>query len=317
MTDNRQRRIIYGCMGLGGGWTRDPVTREDEMQANAAIEAALENGIDTFDHADIYGYGKSEIVFGNVLKSKPGLREKIIIQSKAGICLKTGPNNSNTYNFSREYLEKQITTSLKNLNVDYLDIFLLHRPDPLMDPEEIADTFRYLKNRGFVRSFGVSNMSVMQIEVLQKFCDEPIVANQIQFGLGHTLLIEDGVFVNMKINSSGFGIEGMLSYAQINDLEIQAWRPLDKGFFAKAESLSDDKVVIATKKLVKILAEKYNMDSTAILLAWVLKLPCQIAPIIGTTDPIHIKNAVDSLKINLSRDEWYNLWLTANSLTLP
>jgi len=310
-------KIIYGCMGLGGGWTRDPIGPEEERQANLAIDTALAHGINTFDHADIYGFGKSEIVFGKVLKSRLGLRDTIRIQSKAGICLKTGPNNSNTFNFSREHLEKQVETSLKSLQTDYLDVFLLHRPDPLMDPEEVAETFFYLKNRGLVRSFGVSNMSVMQIQSLQKFWEDPLVANQIQFGLAHTLLLEDGVFVNMKRDTTWSGMGGMLPYAQSNGMELQAWRPLDKGLFMKDAAPGDAPEVLATKALVQAMAEKYETEVTSLLLAWVLKLPCRISAVIGSTQPHRIISAASAMKVNISREDWYKLWLTANNLTLP
>ncbi|MEI6574944.1 MAG: aldo/keto reductase [Bacteroidota bacterium] len=317
MEVNAQKSLIYGCMGLGGGWSRDPITSDDERVAQLAVDAALENGITTFDHADIYAFGKSETVFGTVLKSNPGLREKIRIQSKAGIRLKTGPDNSNTYDFSRPYLEKQISGSLKRLNTEYLDLFLLHRPDPLMNPEELAEIFLFLKQRGWVKSFGVSNMSVRQIQVLNNYCGEEMVANQLQFGLAHTLILEEGVFVNNKRIPTGMDMGGMLPYAQAHRMEIQAWRPLDRGKYVQAEEPSDDKACRDTKLLVQSLAHKYNTDASAVLLAWVLKLPCRISAIIGTTKPARIKSAADSLKIELSREDWYDLWLTANHLVLP
>lgn len=311
-----KKELIYGCMGLGGGWNNNSLGSDDFKQAENAIEAALEAGITYFDHADIYTIGKAELVFGQLLKAKPFLREKIILQSKAGIRYHEGLMNSSIYDLSKKYLLQQVDNILKRLQTDYLDVFMLHRPDPLMNPEEIADTFRNLKNSGKVKQFGVSNMTLHQIEFIQQQCDEPLVANQIQLSLGHSLLIDSGILAN-RVNIPDFnGVEGLLEYTQSNNLAIQAYSPLMGGRFSGNDNLAskEDKKTI---DLVNQMAEKYNTTASSILLAWVMKIPGNIQPIIGTTNPQRIAECKDALTIDLSRLDWYNLWITARGEKIP
>lgn len=311
-----KKQLIYGCMGLGGGWNDKPLTSNDYKIAELAIETALEIDITNFDHADIYTIGKAELVFGQVLKAKPTLRDKITLQSKAGICYHKGLMNSSIYNLSKTYLLQQVDNILKRLQTDYLDVFMLHRPDPLMNPEEIANAFRILKKAGKVKQFGVSNMSKHQIDFIQKYCDEPLVANQIELSLKHSLLIDSGILVN-RVNTQDFnGVEGLLEYSQINNLVIQAYSPLMGGRFSGNNGIAakEDKKII---DLVNQLAEKYNTTANAILLAWVMKIPGNIQPIIGTTNPQRITDCKDATTIELSRLDWYNLWITARGEKIP
>jgi predicted oxidoreductase len=311
-----QKQLIYGCMGLGGNWTKDPIGTDDIKLAEKAIEKALEIGIRIFDHADIYTIGKAESVFGKILHKNSSLRQKIILQSKSGICLHSSANNSNYYNLSKAYLLKQVDAILKRLQTDYLDRFLLHRPDPLMDPEEIAATFKILQQSGKVREFGVSNMSVFQIKSIQHYWDEPLIANQIQLSLGHSLIVDSGVLVN-TINSMNFnGVEGLLEYARSHQMIIQAYSALDGGRFTGNIEMakSDDKKTI---QLLQQMAEKYNTSNLAIALAWLFKLPAAIQPIIGTTNVGRIGACKDATEINLSREDWYNLWITARGEKIP
>jgi predicted oxidoreductase len=312
-----KKRVIYGCMGFGGGWNTNPISKEDEKIAFEAIETALECGIDTFDHADIYANGKAEQVFGTILKQKPELREKIKIQTKAGIVLHGGINGSNIFNSSPEYLENQIRQSLKNLHTDYLDTFLLHRPDPLTDVREIAELFGFLRQEGIVREFGVSNMSICRFKSLQNYCDFSLTANQLQFSLHHSLLIDDGFFINKNADRQMNLIGGMLENSEFYDFEIQAWSPLAKGLYTNSESQPENKEVIETKTLLQNLAKKYNTDVTSIMLAWIFKLPYRISPVIGTVNPQRIRACADSLNINLEHEDWYNLYLTAKGIKLP
>jgi len=320
MADNTKdilkKEIIYGCMGLGGDWNTNPLTTTDILTAERAIETAIESEITIFDHADIYKLGKAEILFGKILHNKPSLRDQITIQSKAGICYHIGVKKSNIYDLSKAYLLQQVDTILQRLHTDYLDIFLLHRPDPLLNPEEIGDTFSVLKKAGKVKHFGVSNMSLHQIKLIQKYCDEPLVSNQIQLSLGHSLVLDSGVLVN-RINKTDFnGVEGLLEYAQVHDLAIQAYGSLDGGrFIRKLSSTSDeDKETI---HLVSQLAEKYKTTGASIVLAWLLKLPGTIQPIIGTSNIERIKACKDAVKIELSRVDWYNLWIMARGQRIP
>jgi predicted oxidoreductase len=311
----KNKKLIYGCMGLGGHWNNDPITKNDEKKAHDAVYTALEVGIDTFDHADIYMLGKAETVFGTLLKADSGLRQKIKIQSKAAIQLGVGPRGSNTYNFSKDYLLKQVGIILQRLQTEYLDTFILHRPDPLCDPAEIAETFRILQDRGWVKNFAVSNMSVAQIDALQQFVNLPIVANQIQFSLGHSILIDEIVRVNTNAGLDT-SLAGMLQYAQLKNIELQAWGCIDRGLYLGHEN-SGKQEVEETKTFLKALTEKYNAPATAILLAWILRIPANIAPVIGTTNPERIKESALSLTVELSHEDWYALWLMAKGKVLP
>lgn len=311
-----KKELIYGCMGLGGGWNNNSLSSDDFKQAENAIEAALEAGITYFDHADIYTIGKAELIFGQLLKAKPSLRDKIILQSKAGIRYHEGLMNSSIYDLSKKYLLQQVDNILKRLQTDYLDVFMLHRPDPLMNPEEIADTFRDLKKAGKVKRFGVSNMSLHQIDFIQKHCDDPLVANQIELSLGHSLLIDSGILAN-RVNTLDFnGVEGLLEYTQSNNLAIQAYSPLMGGRLSGNDHLAskEDKKTI---DFVNQLAEKYNTTASSILLAWVMKIPSNIQPIIGTTNPQRIAECKDAVTIELSRLDWYNLWISARGEKIP
>ena len=302
-------------MGLGGGWDTNPLTANDILIAEGAVETALESEITIFDHADIYKLGKAETVFGKILHKKSSLRDKIILQSKAGIRYRE-LGDSSIYDLSKKHLLQQVDIILKRLQTDYLDIFLLHRPDPLLNPEEIAETFSVLKKSGKVKSFGVSNMSLSQIQLIQKYCDEPLVANQIQLSLGHSLILDAGILVNRVNNIDFNGVEGLLEYAQTNNLAIQAYSPLDGGRFIGNFDLTsnDDKKTI---QLVNQLAEKYNTTVEAIMLAWLFKIPSNIQPVIGTTNIERIVACKDAINIELSRFDWYNLWVTVRGEKIP
>jgi len=302
-------------MGLGGSWNAEPVTAEDEKKAYDAVYAAIDEGIDTFDHADIYTFGKAETVFGRLLKADSSLRSKIKIQTKAGIQIGAGARGSSTYNFSKEYLLAQVQLSLSRLQTDYVDQFILHRPDPLADLAEVAEAFRVMEERGWVKSFGVSNMSVSQIDAMQLFLDVPIISNQIQFSLGHSLLINDGVRINTNAGLDST-LAGMLQFSQVNKLELQAWGSIDNGLYLQ-EGNSGKREVDETRQLVKTLAHKYNTSETSILLAWIFRIPAYISPVIGTTNPARIRESVQALHVDLSREDWYNLWLTSQEKPLP
>ena len=311
-----KKELIYGCMGLGGSWDQSPPSADDFRLAEKAVEAALEAGITYFDHADIYTLGNAETVFGELLKNNSSLRTKIILQSKAGICLHEGVLNSSIYDSSGAYLTQQVEVILKRLHTDYLDVFMLHRPDALMNPKEVGTTFNALKKAGKVKRFGVSNMSVSQIQAIQKYCDEPLVANQIQLSLGHSLVLDSGVLVNTKNEIDFNGVEGLLEYGQANKLSIQAYGSLDGGRFTGNVSLTtdDDKNTIS---LINELAEKYNTTSASISLAWLFKIPGNVQPIIGSTNSKRIVACKDAATIDLSRLDWYNLWITARGEKLP
>jgi len=312
-----QKSLIYGCMGLGGGWNTNAITAADEVAAEEAIEAARAIGISIFDHADIYTFGKAEEVFGRILKRKPSLRSEIVLQSKVGICRGLGPNGANIYNLSQRYIVEAVEGVLKRLQTDHLDVLLLHRPDALMVGEEIASAFSKLKEEGKVAQFGVSNMSVSQVSSIQRCWNEPLVANQLQLSLGHTLMLDLGVAVNTRLVSVDSGMQGMVEYCHDKHMAIQAYSSLDKGLYTETPL---DKLTPSqqdTSKLVVELSHKYNSTPSSIVLAWLCMIPGNIQPIIGTTKPSRIVACKDALSIELTREEWYSLWILARGEKLP
>lgn len=309
------KKLIYGCMGLGGSWDSSPLSNEDQKKADAVIETAIASGITHFDHADIYTLGKAEEAFGNFLKRNSSLREKLFIQSKTGIVLNAGPLQSSIYNLSNDYVNSQVDKILKRLSVDYLDALLLHRPDPLTSMEELAETLIKLKEKGKVKSFGVSNMSVSQIQLLQSFLDEPLFSNQVKLGLDHSLLLDLEVWVNREESPLNAGMGELLAYSAKNKMSIQAYSPLAQGRYAQ-NNLSNEKDK-KTVQFIEELAEKYKCTSTGILVAWLWRIPSNIQPIIGSTNLSRIQESVDALKIDLSREDWYSLWIIAKGVKLP
>lgn len=311
----RTRSLIQGCMGLGGGWNNNPITPADEARAQETIETALDHGLTTFDHADIYAFGKAEAVFGRVLAALPHLRQRIHLQSKTGISLQAGASGVTHYNLSREYIVKQTLSILDRLKTDYLDTLLLHRPDPLMQAEEIAEAFEWLHTRGLVRFFGVSNMHLKHIRYIAGQSHYPIIVNQLQFSLGHRLLIESDISVNQKDTTPSASTDGMLAYCHDQGVTLQAWGALDQGAYLNSEGASAQQLQVIEK--VHQLAEQHNTTREGILLAWLFALPAKIVPIIGTTRPERIAACAQSLKVVLSRQEWYDLWIAARGNSLP
>lgn len=310
-------RIALGCMPMGGGWNRDPIEPAHIKQAHEAVEAALSIGINFFDHADIYTRGKAETVFGQVLRERPGLRERMLIQSKCGIRLEDGPDEPQRYDFSREHILGSVDGSLQRLGIDYLDVLLLHRPDPLMDPDEVAEALAVLKRSGKVRAFGVSNMSAGQIRLLQASLDEPLIVNQLQLSLGHCGWIDQGIHLNRAVAKDDTFPEGTLEYCRLENIQLQAWGPLDQGMFTGRNIDGESESVKQTAALVARLAEKKSTTREAIVLAWLLKHPAGIQAIIGTLNPQRIRACGDAEKIDLTREEWYQLYVSARGRRIP
>jgi hypothetical protein len=309
-------RIAYGCMGLGGEWDNSAIMNKDISQAHSVIEAALAYGINFFDHADIYRNGKAEQVFGEVLKKKPDLRENMILQSKCGIRFKEGALPGR-YDFSEKWIKHSVEGSLRRLNTEYLDILMLHRPDPLMQVEELAETLLELKSAGKVNHFAVSNMSHHQISYMQKHLELPIIANQIEMSLGKLDWLNDGVMVGSAGNHQVDFVSGTLEYCQNERIQLQAWGCLAKGRFSEQSLQSECHVTRQTTKLIFELAEAHHATPEAILLAFLLKHPSNIQPVIGTTNLDRIKGATMALDFELTRDEWYSLFVSARGQALP
>lgn len=287
--------IGMGCMRI--------VELENADAVKSWVDTALENGINFFDHADIYGKGRCEELFGKVLT--PSLREKIILQSKCSI------RPGIAFDFSKEHILNSVDGILKRLNTEYLDILLLHRPDALMEPEEVADAFRILKENGKVRHFGVSNQTPMQMELLSKYCDEPLLINQLQLSIAHCPMINSGINANMY-NDSGINRDGgVLEYCRLKDITIQAWSPFQYGMF-EGVFLGNEKFE-ELNKVIDNLAEKYNVTNSAIAVAWILRHPAGIQTIVGTTNKDRIAQISKASEIRLTREEWYALYMAAGN----
>ena len=277
----------------------------NKNEVNNLINTALDCGINFFDHADIYGKGKSEEIFSESISLTPSLREKIIIQSKCAI-------RPGMYDYSKEHILNSVDGILKRLKTDYLDILLLHRPDTLMEPEEVSEAFEKLYNEGKVRNFGVSNHNSMQIELLNKYLKNKITINQIQFSIMHTGIIDSGLNVNMKNSPAIDRDSSILEYCRLNDITIQAWSPYQYGFF-EGTFIDNPKFPELNKKL-KELAEKYNVSSTAIATAWILRHPAKIQTIVGTTNENRLRDICTASNLNLTRQEWYEIYLSAGNM---
>lgn len=287
--------IGMGCMRI--------VELENADAVKGWVDTALEHGINFFDHADIYGKGRCEELFGQVLT--PSLREKIILQSKCSI------RPGIAFDFSKEHILNSVDGILKRLNTEYLDILLLHRPDTLMEPEEVADAFRILKESGKVRHFGVSNQTPMQMELLSKYCDEPLLINQLQLSIAHCPMINSGINANMY-NDSGINRDGgVLEYCRLKDITIQAWSPFQYGMF-EGIFLGNEKFA-ELNKVIDNLAEKYNVTNSAIAVAWILRHPAGIQTIVGTTNKDRIAQISKASEIRLTREEWYALYMAAGN----
>ncbi len=288
-------QITLGCMRMA-----DLSVKE----ADHLIRTALDAGINLFDHADIYGAGKSEIIFSNTLKDTPSLRDEMFLQSKCGI-------RKGFFDFSKDHILNSVDEILKRLGTDYLDVLLLHRPDTLVEPEEVASAFDALHKSGKVRHFGVSNQNPMQIELLQKYVNQKLIANQLQFSIAHSGMIDTGINVNMNVNP-GIDRDGsILDYCRLHDITIQAWSPFQYGFF-DGVFLDNDKFPELNKVIDRI-ADEYSVTNTAIATAWIMRHPATIQPVIGTTNPQRVKDICKAYEIALTREEWYEIYRAAGN----
>ncbi len=308
-TPARVSRIAYGCMGIGGDWSAAPLSDQTRKQAMACVRAALDEGINFFDHADIYGRSKAEEAFSGIWKERPGLRPTILVQSKCGIRFEDDPKGTPfRYDFSKEHILRSVEGSLRRLGTDYLDFLLLHRPDALVEPEEVAGAFDRLAADGKVRVFGVSNHSAWQIELLKRWFTQPLVVNQLEVNVTHNQLINAGVSVNQDQPAMPTHGEGTLEYCRLHDITIQAWSPLAHGAFARATGGQGDERVRKVVEVAKSMAAEKGVDMDAVLVAWLLRHPARIQPILGTTKPERIKAACRADGVQMSREEWYRLF---------
>jgi predicted oxidoreductase len=286
--------IGVGCMRITGLSLKE---------SEEFLQTALDLGANFFDHADIYQNGECESRFAEAIHMNDDVREKLILQSKVGI------HRGVMFDFSKEHIIEGVDGILKRLRTDYLDVLLLHRPDALVEPEEVAEAFDELSQKGKVKHFGVSNQSPYQIELLKKYLKQPLIANQLQLSLTNANMIAAGIHVNMTIDTGVNRDGGILDYCRLNDITIQAWSPFQHGTFSgvfvgspefKALNVAMDKI-----------GANYGVNSTTMALAWILRHPGSIQPITGTMNAERLRDCVKAADITITRREWYELFLAA------
>lgn len=286
--------IAIGCMRINGA---------RKEKAEQFVDKALELGANFFDHADIYGGGECEKIFADVVHMSPSIREKIILQSKCGI--KPGV----MFDFSKEHILNSVDGILKRLKTEYLDILLLHRPDALVEPEEVAEAFDQLEQSGKVRYFGVSNQKPMQIKLLQKYLKQSIIANQLQLSITNANMISNGLEVNMLTDGAVDRDGSILDFCRLEDITIQPWSPFQYGFF-EGVFLDNDKFPKLNETVNRI-AEKYQVTNTTIAIAWLLRHPAKMQPVTGTMNRKRLEEICQASELYLSREEWYEIYLSA------
>lgn len=288
--------ISLGCMRISG---LEPKAAEN------LVRTALDEGINFFDHADIYGGGRSEEVFAQAVGMCPSVRERMLIQTKCAI-------HDGIYDFSKEHILRSVEGSLRRLKTDYVDFLLLHRPDTLMEPEEVAEAFDVLRRSGKVRHFGVSNQKPLQMELLNRALDgEKLLIDQLQFSVCHTGMVDSGLNVNMK-NSAAQDMDGsVLEYCRLNNVTIQPWSPFQYGFF-EGVFIDSDRYPELNAVLDRI-AEERGVTSSAVAIAWILRHPARMQPIVGTTNAARLKEICAASRVELSRAEWYEIYKAAGN----
>ena len=294
--------IILGCM-------RMPALSID--QAEKMIQTAVELGVNFFDNATCYGEdGEAEKRFGDAFKQSGLKREDVIIQSKCGLRFER-----NEFDWTKENILTSVDESLSRMKLEYLDALLLHRPDLIFEPEQVAEAFDILAKNGKVRYFGVSNVPPMELELLKRYVKQPLVFNQVQFSLEQSQLIDQPLYMNnLTTERSVDRDNGTIDYCRLNDITIQAWSPLQHGFFKGC--FVDSPEFPELNKVLAELGDKYGVSKTAIAIAWILRHPAKMQAIAGTMNPVHLKEICDATKVKLTHNEWYKLYL-ASGKKLP
>ena len=297
-SDLQASRLIYGCMRIAGDGSSD-----DRNKGKRAVQAAVDAGYTLFDHADIYGGGACEELFGEVLAEAPAMRGNVLIASKCGIRFAGDPgiDSPKRYDFSRDYLLDSVDGSLRRLGIENLDLLMLHRPDYLMDAAEVADVLSTLKAAGKVRYFGVSNFSPSQVDLLQAACDEPLIVNQVEVNIHNISALSDGT----------------LDQCQRRGMSVQAWSPIAGVVYEAWGNTFTEADNARIRAELDRQSAAYDADDWLIALAWVLRHPAQIAPVIGSTTPSRIEEAKRALAIDYSREDWYRLLEARNGQPVP
>ncbi len=317
--------ICCGCMTLARGITDTDTARQS---AARTVEAALALGLNHFDHADIYQGGRAESLFGDWLAEHPSLRERLVIQSKCGIRPPDDSASCTRYDFSRAHIEAAVDGSLRRLRCEYLDVLLLHRPDALVDIEELAVTVDDLVSSGKIRHIGVSNHSAAQMRLLASVLPVPLIANQMEFNPVHNALVDYGLRVNRPDNPSAADGCDALEECRLGSVTIQAWSPLARGFLSgrpATEALTDARSqakfpldrILQTAHAINSLARTHAVPREAVVLAWILRHPAAIQPVIGTCDPARLDACAKAVDVCLSRDQWYTVLTAGRGESIP
>ncbi|WP_049550883.1 aldo/keto reductase [Streptococcus pseudopneumoniae] len=296
--DKELSEIVLGMMRI-----KDKSVKEVEE----LVETALSVGINAFDLADIYGRGRCEELLGLVLKNRPDLREKMWIQSKCGIRIE----EFTYFDFSKDYIIKSVDGILQRLKIDHLDSLLLHRPDALMESDQVAEAFDLLYKQGKVRNFGVSNQNPMMMELLKKDVKQPLAVNQLQLSAAFTPGFESGFHVNMEDSQAAMRDGSIFEYCKLHDVVIQAWSVLQFGYF-KGNFVGNEKFQ-ALNQVLDSLAIRYGVTSSTIAIAWILRYPAKMQAVVGTTNPKHLREVSQAGNFSLTRKEWYEIYLVAGN----
>lgn len=296
--DKELSEIVLGMMRI-----EDKSVKEVEE----LVETALSVGINAFDLADIYGRGRCEELLGLVLKNRPDLREKMWIQSKCGIRIE----EFTYFDFSKDYIIKSVDGILQRLKIDHLDSLILHRPDALMESDQVAEAFDLLYKQGKVRNFGVSNQNPMMMELLKKDVKQPLAVNQLQLSAAFTPGFESGFHVNMEDSQAAMRDGSIFEYCQLHDVVIQAWSVLQFGYF-KGNFVGNEKFQ-ALNQVLDRLAIKYGVTSSTIAISWILRYPAKMQAVVGTTNPKHLREVSQAANFSLTRKEWYEIYLAAGN----
>ena len=315
----RASRLGLGCMHFGGSWEAGAeIPDEARAQARVALETALDLGWDFFDHADIYCRGRSEQLFGELVREMRIPRESIIVQTKCGIRFPDDPVKGvpHRFDFSREHILESVDNSLRRLGMDYVDILLLHRPDFLGDPDEVMTAFAELQSTGKVLAFGVSNFTPPLLDLYQETGFTP-VANQVEMNMLRTSLLDATMVSRGRHPAPGHTADGTLEWHRRRGVVTQAWAPLAYGYLSGRDPDWDPERVSRAAKVVSDTAEAHGVNTEAVVIAWLLRHPAMIQPIIGTRNPGRLRGCHQALKLDLSREEWYALHHAARGESLP
>lgn len=288
--------IAVGCMRINA---------LEPQEAERFVKGAVDLGATFFDHADVYGGGTCEEIFADAIGMSPTVRDQITLQSKVGI-------RPGSFDFSKEHILASVDGILERLRTDHLEVLLLHRPDALVEPEEVAAAFDQLESAGKVKHFGVSNQNPRQMDLLRRSVRQPLVANQLQLSITNATMITAGVQVNMLGDASVDRDGGVLDYCRLNDITIQPWSPFQYGFF-EGVFIGSDKYPELNRVLDEV-GGRYDVSSTTMAIAWLLRHPARMQPVTGTTNLERLTQCAAAADVHITREEWYEIYLAAGNI---